>query len=117
MNVLDKNSIDKALEGYRNRLSGLEKPLREDSCSPAGVPRPGPLVADITIVTDIDVDPVGSVATKLNVTAPTFPEPGVPESVRLGLSRCSQSGAPDRAYLMVCSLELKVDAEKTKLNI
>ena len=115
-NVLDENTIERELEGYRNRLSGLEKPLREDSCSLTGFPRRGPLASDTTRVTDIEVDPVESVATKLNVIAPTSPEPGAPESVRLRLSRCSQYGAPDRAYLMIGSVEVKVDAEKTKLN-
>ena len=116
-NVFGENSIERELEGYRNRLSGLENPPREESCSLTGVPRLGPLAADTTRVTDIDVDPVGSIATKLNVTAPTSPEPGVPENVRLGLSRCSQFGAPDKAYLMVDSAEVNVDAEKTKLNV
>ena len=89
---------------------------KEESCSLTGVPRPGPFSADTIRVTDIDVEPVGSVATKLNVTGPTSPEPGVPESVRLALSSCSQFGDPDKAYWMVDSVEVKVDVEKMKSN-
>ena len=84
--VFGEKESDKALEGASERLSGLGTGPKAGSCSATEAPNPGPGSADTTKVTDIELEPVPSVATRLTTTDPASADPGVPENTLLELS-------------------------------
>ena len=113
--VSSKKDSDNGLECERMRPLGVEEATCEESWSSNGKPRPGPESALTTKVTSIEADPESSEATRLTTTDPTSSDPGVPNSVLLRLSRCSQVVELESAYVIEVELDAKVDSEKTKL--
>lgn len=84
--VCGEKESDRALEGASERLSGVGTGPNAGSWSATEVPNPGPGSEDTTKVTDIELEPVSSVATRLTTKDPASADPGVPEKALLELS-------------------------------
>ena len=90
--VFGEKDSDSALDGKSERLSGLGTGPKAGSCSANGVPSPGPGSVDTTKVTDVELEPVSSVATRPTVKDPASADAGVPEKILLELSNRSHPG-------------------------
>ena len=100
-NVPGWNLNSNGVDGRKSSVEGAENPPRDDSCDDKGMLTAGAGFLDITNVEFILTDPDLSLAVSSTSNAVTVPTPtslavGVPESVRVLLSRESQLGALDR---------------------